>query len=192
MKYRTLMRASLILLVGMLSVLSAAKAQTAEEPSVAEAARRAREKKKTAAKPAVVVTNDTLPAAPIPSATAQPESGTPGATGALSPTGGEQPTPGGAAQHAADAADKKKAESEALKRQVAEKQNEVDLQQRQLTLDQDAYYSKPNFSEDKAGKAKLTAMQDDLKQKQAELAALKAKLADLGPEDTTKSEPAKP
>jgi hypothetical protein len=192
MKYRTIMRASLILLIGMLSVLSTAKAQNADEPSVAEAARRAREKKNTAAKPAVVVTNDTLPAAPVPSATAQPESATTDAAGAPAPAGGEQPAPGGAAQGAAEAADKKKAELEALKRQVAEKQNEVDLQQRQLTLDQDAYYSKPSFSEDKAGKAKLTTMQDDLKQKQAELAALKAKLAELGPEDSGKSEPVKP
>jgi hypothetical protein len=73
-------------------------------------------------------------------------------------------------------------------------QGEVDLVQRSLSLDQDAFYSKPDFSNDKDGKAKLDAEQADLKQKQDDLAQLKAKLAGLGGVEEPKAPtpPAKP
>src|SRR5438270_12278762 len=45
-------------------LLGTAQAQSDNAPSVAEAARRAREQKKSAAKPGRTLTNDNLPAAP--------------------------------------------------------------------------------------------------------------------------------
>ena len=95
---------------------------------------------------------------------------------------------------AADAAEKKKKDVEALKQEVAALQGEVDLAQRSLSLDQDAFYSKPDSSNDKDGKAKLDDEQADLKQKQDDLAQLKAKLAGLGAaeEPKTSTPPAKP
>ena len=56
---------STILLGACLVGMPKAQAQSEQEPSVAEAARKAREQKKTPAKPSTVITNDTLkPATP--------------------------------------------------------------------------------------------------------------------------------
>ncbi|POA76652.1 hypothetical protein C1882_28805, partial [Pseudomonas sp. FW305-E2] len=63
-----------------------------------------------------------------------------------------------------------------LKQQIAEKQLEVDLVQRALALANDNFYSRPDFSKDEDGKAKLEAMKIELAQKQEELAQLKAQL----------------
>jgi len=69
-----------------------------------------------------------------------------------------------------------------LKLQVADKAKEVDLQQRELALANESYYSRPDFSKDPDGKAKLDTMQSDLAQKKDELAQLKAKLKALAPD----------
>jgi len=53
-----------------LSGAAPAQSQDGSAPSVAEAARRAREQKKTAAKPVRTLTNDDLPAAPVSGANA--------------------------------------------------------------------------------------------------------------------------
>src|SRR5258708_33907636 len=68
---------SMILLAGYLAGMPGARAQSDQGQSVAEAARKAREQKKTAAKPGTVITNDTLkPATPgtVQQATAVTES----------------------------------------------------------------------------------------------------------------------
>src|SRR5437879_12586860 len=67
---------STILLAACLAGMPGAWAQGAQEQSVAEAARKAREQKKAAAKPGTVITNDTLkPATPatVQNATAATE-----------------------------------------------------------------------------------------------------------------------
>jgi uncharacterized phage protein gp47/JayE len=87
---------------------------------------------------------------------------------------------------------KKKAEIAALKQEVADKAKEVDLEQRMLTLANESYYSKPDFSKDPDGKAKLDAMQSDLAQKKDELAKLKAKLKELAPDADQKTPEQKP
>ncbi len=154
-------------------------AQDSQDTSVAEAARRTREQKKASAKPATVITNDSLPPAPVPA-------GEPATSPATPPAPGSAPTtPAGAvsAQSAApagDDAEQKKKEIESLKQELAALQNEVDIAQRALSLDQDAYYSKPDYSNDKDGIAKLDSELADLKLKQDDLAQLKAKLAGIG------------
>jgi len=157
-------------------------AQDSQDTSVAEAARRTREQKKASTKPVTVITNDNLPPAPTPASAATPAAA-PDAASAATPgqhfaastqaTDENAPTP-------AQIAEEKKKEADALKQQVTALQGEVDLAQRSLTLDQEAFYSKPDFSNDKDGKAKLDAEQADLLQKQDDLARLKSKLADLG------------
>jgi hypothetical protein len=143
-------------------------AQDSQNTSVAEAARRSREQKKASAKPAPIITDDTLTPAPTPApgaATTAP-AGQQSAVAAVGvaaiPSNG---TSGENAPSAADEAEKKKKDVEALKQQVTAMQGEVDLVQRSLSLDQDAFYSKPDFSNNKDGKAKLDAEQADLKQK---------------------------
>jgi len=178
---------SAIALAACLAGMPSARGQSQPEQSVAEAARKAREQKKTAAKPGAVITNDTLqPATPatVQNATAATES-MPGtnppehtATDATADAANAaaQPTKESAEEELAA----KKAKIEALKRQIADKAKEADMQQRSLALENESYYSRPDFSKDPAGKAKLDAMQSDLAQKKDELAQLKAKLKDLG------------
>jgi hypothetical protein len=48
--------------------------------------------------------------------------------------------------------------------------------QRQVALANDDFYSKPDFSKDEEGKAKLEAMKSDLEQKVEELSKLKTEL----------------
>lgn len=53
----------------------------------------------------------------------------------------------------------------------------LDLLRRQLVLDQAAYYSKPNYAADTAGKAKLDAEQQQSQNLQSEIDHLKSQLA---------------
>jgi hypothetical protein len=178
---------SLMVFGALLGAQPRAEAQSDQQVSVAEAARRAREQKKDAAKPVTVVTNDTLePAktetpgvtqAAVTSAAGAAQgsdltvaSATVGQQGA----GGSTGTPAAKESPADEAASK--AALKALRQEIADKQTEVDLAQRELTLASDDFYSKPDFSQDTGGKAKLDAMQSTVAQKQDELAQLKAKL----------------
>lgn len=181
MQQRALLRT-----VALLGLASAALslplfAQDSSTDSVAEAARRARaQKKAAAAKPAIVVTDDTLKPAPASGSSAASadttSTSTSDANGA--PAGAQAPP---AATAPSEAEEKKKqAQIEALKQEVAAKQAELDLAQREMTLDNEAYYSKPSYQDDKAGAEKLAAEQTSVNQKKDELAALNAKLADLG------------
>jgi hypothetical protein len=54
---------------------------------------------------------------------------------------------------------------------------ELDLLQRQLVLDQDTYYSKPNYAGDTAGKARLDAKLQQTKNLKSEIERLKGELA---------------
>jgi hypothetical protein len=172
-------------------------AQDSQDTSVAEAARRAREQKKASTKPATVITNDTLPPAQMPTSGAEsaaPANQPPANTAAATPANSSSGTSAQNAPATPQDADKRKKEIESLKQELAALQSEVDLAQRSLALDQDAFYSKPNFSNDKDTKAKLDAALADLKLKQDDLARLKAKLAELGfvEEPKTPAPPPKP
>ena len=177
---------SAILLGVCLVGMPGARAQSDQGQSVADAARKAREQKKTAAKPGTVITNDTLkPATPetVQNATAATER-MPGADATAS---SDATTPAAnAAQPPKESTEeeiaKKKAKIEALKQEIADKAREVDLQQRSLALENESYYSRPDFSKDPDGKAKLDAIESDLAQKKDQLAQLKAKLRELAPD----------
>jgi hypothetical protein len=187
MSLKTILRLLALLLV-VFSVCVPLFAQQDDAPSVAEAARRARQQKQEAARPAHVIDNDVIapsPAAsvptPVPPAPASDtDSSKPAATAAAS---------GSSAKSAADKADeeKKKADIEALKQEIADKLAKVNLQQRELALTQDSYLSNPDHEHDKTGKEKLDSMQVDLTQLQAELTELQAKLAALAPPSDEKT-----
>jgi uncharacterized coiled-coil protein SlyX len=183
MRNRKKVCVSAILLAACLVGMPGARAQSDQDQSVADAARKAREQKKTAAKPSTVITNDTLkPATPetVQNATAATER-MPGADATASSDATAQAA--NAAQPSKEPTEeeiaKKKAKIEALKQDIADKAKEVDLQQRSLALENESYYSRPDFSKDPDGKAKLDAMQSDLEQKKDQLAQLKAKLKEL-------------
>lgn len=173
-------------------------AQNPQEPSIADAARINRQQKKSAAKPGTVITNDTLN--PLPASNAPASPAAPTAPAATAPA---TPSTDTAAQATASAAstqpqlsqedsEKLKAEIAVLKQELKDKQGEVDLLQRLLNLDREAFYSKPDTSRDTDGKAKLDAEQDQLKQKSEEFEKLKSKLQNLAPELTSTQAPSKP
>jgi len=189
-------------------------AQDSQDTSVAEAARRAQEQKKSTPKSPKVITNENIPGAPKPDATqATPSSGaptqlvitteasparpTPMATDAAQsePAVDATPAPPAAADAKAHAAPDNPAanpEVAALKRQIADEQKQVDLLMRLYALDQDAFLANPDHARDSQGKAKLDTQQEEIHAKVAELAALKAKLDAIAPGESAKVPQPKP
>jgi hypothetical protein len=194
------------LLAGMMVLLPRAEAQSTQEPSVADAARQAREQKKAAAKPSQVITNDTLaPLSATPAGAPNAEgtnaavnnSGTASQSVVMAPvsepgTGSGSAAPAAANGLSAEEMAQNKAKADALKQQIAEMQKQLDLQKRELDLASDDYYSHPDFSKDTAGKAKLDEMLSTLQKGRDELAELKAKLVAEGALEDDKTPPAKP
>jgi len=152
--------------------------QSQDSQSVSEAARRAREKKKDAAKPAKVITDETLDVkkGDVQSAVAE-EDKIPGAPDAKAQAAAGSATPNATTQAGKD--EKLKKEVAAVKEQLKETLGDLDLLQRENKLDQDEYYSKPNYASDTAGKHKLDEEQQQISNKRQEVERLKAKLADL-------------
>lgn len=158
--------------------------------SVADAARRAREKKeekkKDATKPVKVITDDTLDVkkGDIQSATAEVPQ-IPGAATANAPAAGNAAAaaPGGNAANSSAGAkggdEKLKKELDNAKEQLKQALSDLDLLQRENRLDQDAYYSKPDYASDAAGKQKLDDEKQAISDKRDEVERLKTKVADL-------------
>jgi len=153
-----------------------------QDSSVADAARRSREKKKNAAKSAKVITDEELDKRNFPA-------GNEGLNVGSAPKLETEP-PSAQAVAAAEAADasteqdaKEAAARDAklarLKEQVADAEKDLDLAKRGLALDQDSFQSNPDYSHDAAGKAKLQDEKQQIDDKQQELDRLKAKLAEL-------------
>ena len=171
-------------------------AQSQDSQSVAEAARKARAKKKNSEKPAKVITDDTLDVkkGDIQSAVAE-EPRIPG-----SPAPSAQPAAQGSANAPAKGSGSASGDEKAratlkervvLKEKIKDAQSDLDLFQREYQLDQDSYYSKVDYAKDTAGKDKLDAEKQQISDKQQELEKLKAQLAAL-PESTEPPAPAPP
>jgi hypothetical protein len=179
--------------------LSAAQAQPqSDSPSVADAARRAREQRKNAAKPARTLTNDDLPAAPA--ATAQPPTSPSDAAAedrakSESETSTSGKTPAGDAAPASDSTKKKSEIEAAIKRakgELAQAQTELDLLQRKAVLDSDSFYAQTDYAHDTDGKARLDANAQQVNDKKSQVEDLKAKVAALLAQLGENAEPEKP
>jgi hypothetical protein len=158
-------------------------AQDRQTQSVADAARQAREQKKNAAKSSKVITDEDID-------TRNLKPGAQGLNVGAPPKLDTQP-PSPAAVATAEAADQAAAaagkesvknagedpEIAKLKEQIAQIQKDLDLSQRELALDQDTYFSRPDYVNDKAGKAKLDAEQRQINDKKEEFESLKTRLA---------------
>lgn len=161
-----------------------AQSQDSSAPSVAEAARRTREQKKSTAKPVRTVTNDDLPAAPPAGSSAGSAQRAPANTaeaGAPSTDGaGTAPTTPASDEQAAK---QKKTESaaalERARKELAVAEKELDVMQRKAALDADSYYSKPDFANDKDGKANLDAEAQQINDKKQAVDGIKARVAEL-------------
>src|SRR5215467_14526384 len=156
-------------------------AQSQDSQSVAEAARKAREKKKDATKPAKVITDENLDVkkGDVQSAVAEEDkiAGAPDAKALPANGARNAPAANPAAQTAKD--EKLKKELTAAKEQLKQFLMDLDLLQRENRLDQDAYYSKLNYGSDTAGKQKLDEEQQQINDKRQQVERLKAKVADL-------------
>jgi DNA repair exonuclease SbcCD ATPase subunit len=177
----------LALSVVLVSALGSGVAFAQSQDSVAEAARRSRAQKKNSEKPAKVVTDETLEVkkGEVQSAAAE-QLRMPGA-----PETPAQPapanTPSSAAQNEKKASEDEKLAKElaALKEQIKQAESDLDLAKREQALQQDTYFSNPDYVHDTAGKAKLDAIKQQITDKQQELDRLKARLAELQPAPAT-------
>jgi len=176
--------AACLLLTGLCNA-TRAQSQADSAPSVAEAARRVREKKKENSKPVRTLTNDDLPAAPAGDVANGAVSTTPAVNGDQAATpaanqGGEK-KPTAAAND--DQAKRKQAENaaalERAKKQLATALSELDIMQRKVALDSDSYYSKTDYESDKEGKANLDAEAQQINDKKQAVEELKARVAEL-------------
>ena len=181
-----------------------AQDSSGQQGSVAEAARRTKQKKNAAAgKTSKVIDDDNLgsnlksggpdvtnvgasaAATANPDAAAKPQAGSNGEAAAADSATAKQGDQDslkkneGAAAHDEPGANEQDAEIAKAKEQVAEVEKELDLLKREFALDSETYYSKTNYSSDKAGKAKLDDEQQQIASKQQELEQVKARLAAL-------------
>src|SRR6266704_1601953 len=138
-----------------------ALAQSQDTQSVAEAARRARAQKKNSEKPAKVITDETLNVkkGDVQSATAEqprmpgsPE--TPAQPATAAATAAAANAPAASSSPAPDAKDQKDSKEVAdLKVKIKQAQGDLDLLQREQSLENDRYYSQTDYAHDTAGKA---------------------------------------
>jgi hypothetical protein len=164
--------------------------QSQQPQSVADAARQARAARK--AKTAKIISDDDI----------APGSYQPGAQGL---NVGSAPTSDSVAPNAAEVKADLKADEAQLaaettttvkpgedpaiakaKEELAAASAKLDLLKRANALDQDTYYSRPNYTTDHAGKSKLDAEQAEINDQQAVVDDLKAKLEELKAEHGVK------
>src|SRR5277367_4000559 len=161
------------------------QSQNTTAPSVADAAKQAREQKKNAATATKVITDDDIDAKSVK----------PGAEGLSVSAAPELDTqgPSAAAVAAQEAADQRKDLSPAddplkkgdsakvvkLKEELAQAEDDLKLSQRENQLEQDTVYSKPDYQHDAAGKAMLEELQRQISDKQGLIEQLKARLSAL-------------
>jgi flagellar motility protein MotE (MotC chaperone) len=187
---RRLMMALPAALLAVMTVRPAAapKAQSQDQPSsgpqsqsIAEAARRSREKAKNTTKASKVITDDDL----------DKENIKPGAQGLTVDTPPkletQPPTPEAVAEAAATptvppdpataSAPSDDPEITRLKDLIADAEKDAELSRRDLALQQDTVFSNPDYQHDNAGKAKLAALQQQINDKQQDVDRLKTRLA---------------
>lgn len=180
-----------LLAVGIAPGVARAQSQDNSASSVAEAARKAKEQKKTSvAKEARVITDDTIHLRPASAdAGGAPPAGTvisatPASTASTAETeksSDSASSAGAASQPAANPEEKKEQSAEVAKAKelLAQLQSEVDVLKRELALNSDSYFSNPDYAHDTDGKAKLDDLQRTIGDKQVSLEELKKQVAEL-------------
>jgi hypothetical protein len=180
------MRKVVIALGGLFCMLLLPAGSRAQQPDIVEAARKAREQRKTAPKAKVVFTNDNIPKQGGIS------TGTSGAVAA-----GDTRPAAGPGRAAAPATESESAElNEAewrkkfsdLRQQIAAAEKELELLKREQKLNELQYYSDPNKalreqysrSEINEGKAKIDAKTQEVVQLKQKLSTLEDELRQKG------------
>lgn len=181
-----------ILLVLPASALSAQSSGQSTSDPLAAAAKRAQDSKKDQSKSARVWDNDTIPKAGHEiSVVGSNDAVADGANPAVTPDGTAVASPDGAAgvnpaapapgpaPNQADLDAKIQAQINDAKESIASMKTDLDLMQRTEVLDSQMYYSKPDYSDDRAGARKLTDEQAKIAEKQQAIDEAEKKLAEL-------------
>ena len=181
-----------ILLVLPAGALSAQSSGQSTSDPLAAAAKRAQDTKKDQSKSARVWDNDTIPKAGHEiSVVGSNDAVADGANPAVTPDGTVVASPDGAAganpaapapgpaPNQADLDAKIQAQINDAKESIASMKTDLDLMQRTEVLDSQMYYSKPDYSDDRAGARKLTDEQAKIAEKQQAIDEAEKKLAEL-------------
>jgi|HubBroStandDraft_6_1064221.scaffolds.fasta_scaffold79236_2 hypothetical protein len=181
-----------ILLVLPAGALSAQSSGQSTSDPLAAAAKRAQDSKKDQSKSARVWDNDTIPKAGHEiSVVGSNDAIADGANPAVAPDGTVVASPDGAAganpaapapgpaPNQADLDAKIQAQINDAKENIASMKTDLDLMQRTEVLDSQMYYSKPDYSNDRAGARKLTDEQAKIAEKQQAIDEAEKKLAEL-------------
>jgi uncharacterized coiled-coil protein SlyX len=198
MRRENLFRLAVFALIATAAVPALTRAQSpdaqSQTDSVADAARKARAEKKAPAKPAPVITDDILKPAPsaapanaegAAATVASSDSAAAASSGNSSASGSDQ-----AGATNSDQTAKSNPELDDLKAQVAEAQKAYDLASRELSLEQDNVYSKPDYQTNSTGKAKIQDLTQQAADKQQTLDDLKARLAEVQAKAEAQTPPA--
>ena len=184
--------------------LSFAQSQDDSSQSVAEAARKAKERKKTAPKENRVITDDTLKLRPASSDfNGAPPAGTvinttptvaAGDSAAASTEGATAAKPADSSTAVADQKKKTEAAAAAAKTKelLAQAQTQLDILKRELALDSDSFFSNPDYAHDAKGKAKLDDLKRLIGDKQTSVEELKRQLTELAEKAGISLDDAKP
>ena len=159
---------------------------SAQEPSLADSARKLREQKKEAPKAKRVFSNDDIPAqsrgvstvgSAAPSDSSAAASGTAAATGAPDDTTAK---PDDKAKLSADDEAKWRKKFSEVRAKIASAEKEIDVMQRELNLNQQQYYSDPNVAvREQYSRNDINQGKKKIDDKKAELDALKQQLTEL-------------
>jgi hypothetical protein len=168
----------------------------AQSQSIAEAARKSRQAAKNPSKASKVITDDDLDKENIKpgaqglnvGAPAELETQPPSAA-AVADAAATSSTPQDPATLAAPSDDP---EISRLKDTIADAEKDADFARRDLALQQDTFYSNPDYEHDTSGKAKLAGIQQQINDKQQEIERLKARLAKLEAAQKKKGASVKP
>src|SRR2546427_5122292 len=170
---------SIVLASALLPAAGSAQSQN----SVGEPARRTRAQKKNSEKPVKVVTDETLEVkkGDVQSAAAEQlrMPGTPETPAQPAPAN----APSSAAQNEKKASEDEKLAKEvaALKEQIKQAQSDLDLAKREQALQQDTYFSNPDYVHDTAGEGKLEPHKQASPHQTPEHIRLKARPAAVQP-----------
>ncbi len=153
-----------------------------QDDSLAAAARRAREQKKETPKPAKVWDNENIPSKPDGiSVIGESSSGSGNADQSATPAATASNAPNAAKDSAAEAREKAEltAELAEAKEHLASLTTDLDILTRKYGLDQQMFYTKPDYASDRDGAAKLKAEEDDMAAKKEEIEAAQKKIDEL-------------
>ncbi len=146
-----------------------------QKPSVAEAARRAREQKKDAPKARTIWTNDNLPESPR---------GAVSVVGSTRPAGAAE-APAGEPQATAKASEREQerskatAELKAAREELEQAQRRLDVTRRELQLQRQQFFSSPQYQTDDAGRARLNQLEAQEQEQAASVAEIEQRISAL-------------